>query len=658
MNLETINTISSIAAPFSTIIIDTFLKPKIEDFKKKYDKKSKIIDHFFDNTFKDYLNDCYDKYSTLNTVAFKRNKILLKNVYIPLTIKSYDNSKRFRLDEITDEIFISNKILITDSAGMGKSTISKKLVLSIIENNYGIPILIELRRLNKNKDIVQEIIEQLAPINEEVDKQLVLDLIKRGDFIFFLDGYDEILLSEKQHVTNEIQNFIEKSNRNKFVLTSRPEEAISSFGNFDKFSIVSLDQDEAFELIRKYGNNNDVAELLITKISEPEIFENIQEYLNSPLLVSLLYAAFEYKQKVPFEKHNFYRQVFDSLYESHDLSKGDSFEREKHTKLTLDEFHKVLRVLAFNCLKKDNKIEFNKDEFIKIIEATKDKCPDFNFSVSDLMKDLVVTVPIFSQDGLYYRWSHKSLQEYFAAQFVYCDAKENQKILLEHIAFHDNNSTFYNVLDLYSSIDSEFFNNTVVYKLLKDYFQFLNNSFLNIPDNEDRLFRIQIMFTHYIYLIRHKFGERESGTILFKIIKKYNPKHISMSIGLNVGLEKNLSYIKIPEITNKYFVLLKLLYSKKYDFVEIKDYGISKLKRESVEIKIDLKDDIIYPLNKRKNSTFNNSINFEKVNTLIKMFLCRKNENVLIINKEKATDFIQKIETFNKNKKRNNLLDF
>ena len=80
---------------------------------------------------------------------------------------------------------------------MGKSTISKKLLLSIIENNYGIPILIELRRLHKNKDIVQEIIEQLKPINEEVDKQLVLDLIKRGDFIFFFDGYDEILLSEK-----------------------------------------------------------------------------------------------------------------------------------------------------------------------------------------------------------------------------------------------------------------------------------------------------------------------------------------------------------------------------------------------------------------------------------------------------------------------------
>ena len=78
-----------------------------------------------------------------------------------------------------DQDFISTyqKLLIIDTAGMGKSTISKKLFLSAIEENKGIPVFIELRRLNSNHSILNEIYKELKLINEEVDEQFILDLI-------------------------------------------------------------------------------------------------------------------------------------------------------------------------------------------------------------------------------------------------------------------------------------------------------------------------------------------------------------------------------------------------------------------------------------------------------------------------------------------------
>lgn len=653
MDIETINSISTIAAPLTKIVIETFLKPKFDFLKEKYSKDAAVINHFFENTFADYLNDTYEKYSTLNTVAFKRSKIFLKDVYIPLTI--HNSEVEISINEIEDKIFVSNKLLIIDTAGMGKSTLSKKLILSSIEKNYGVPILIELRRLNKGKDIIQEIIEQLKPINEEINKQLVLDLIKRGDFIFFLDGYDEILISEKSNVTKEINNFVQKAGNNKFIMTSRPEETLSAFGNFDRFNIKSLKIDESLELIRKYGNNSEVSKLLIEKINEPDIFSSIEEYLASPLLVSLLYAAFEYKQKIPFQKHNFYRQVFDSLFESHDLSKGDSYERDKYTKLSLDEFHKVLRNLAFNCLKVDNKIEFTKDEFINIIDKTKCEIDEFNFSTSDLIKDLLTTVPIFVQDGLYYRWSHKSLQEYFAAQFIYCDAKDHQKLLLEHIAFHNNNSIFYNVLDLYSSIDPEFFNQVVVYKFLKDYIKFYQESYEYVSDIDERNLRIQLSFTHIIYLIKYKYDKELRASELFRLIKKYNAnvKNVSLAI---LDIEENISLIKVPKITNNYFVLVELLGNKEYDFIEnLANNNYVKDKSE-IKIELELEENKVYEVTKRKNSVLNKPENFKKVNDLIRLFLCRR--NVLVINAERALIFIKKIESINKRKSTNSLLDF
>src|SRR5690606_15395726 len=112
----------------------------------------------------------------LNTIAFKKRKVLLNEVYIPLTLCCEDSSEKIIVDGYNVDIFKnSSKILITDTAGMGKSTLSRKILLSIIEKNVGIPILIELRRLTKDKDVVDEIIEQLKPINEELDKNFILD---------------------------------------------------------------------------------------------------------------------------------------------------------------------------------------------------------------------------------------------------------------------------------------------------------------------------------------------------------------------------------------------------------------------------------------------------------------------------------------------------
>jgi predicted NACHT family NTPase len=443
MDIETVKNIATVAAPLSKVVLETFLVPKFKEFRDKWKRENNLIDYAFEDKFLEYLTSAYEKNGVLNTIAFKKKKVLLNDVYIPLTIQCEERHelprkrKSLTLTEFDDELFAeSNKILITDTAGMGKSTLSKKLLISAIEKNKGVPVLIELRRLSKEKDIIDEILEQLNPINEKVNRQFILDLIKRGDFIFFFDGFDEISLSDRSNVTKQIQTFITKSRKNKFVLTSRPEDALSSFGDFLKYQIKPLIPEEAYSLIKKYDAEGNIGDLLISKIKEPETFESIEEYLTTPLLVSLLFTAFEHKQRIPFKKHIFYRQVYDALFESHDLSKGDSFEREKHSKLGSDEFHRVLRIFGYLCLTNENKIEFTRDELGTIVSRAIEFCPEINSSSTNFIKDLLITVPLFAKDGIYYKWSHKSLQEYFAAQFIYLDSKEKQNNILTHVSFH------------------------------------------------------------------------------------------------------------------------------------------------------------------------------------------------------------------------------
>jgi len=555
MEIENIKDVSTIATPFTKVILESYIVPKIKDIKEKWNKNKKNLDESIESKFLDYLNSTYEKNAVLNTIAFKQKQVLLNEVYIPLKLHCNEDRKEFKIVDFTDEIFsYSDKILITDTAGMGKSTLSRKLVISCIEKNGGVPVLIELRRLSKSKNIIDEILEQLNPINEIFDKQFILDVIKKGDFIFFLDGFDEISLSERSFVTIEIQKFISKANKCRFILTSRPEDALSAFGDFQKFQIKPLEPSEAFQLIRKYDSSGKISKLLIEKLNEDEIFKNIKEYLATPLLVSLLYTAFEHKQSIPFKKHNFYRQVFEALFESHDLSKGDSFEREKFSGLSQDEFHRVLRVLGFFCLQAENKIEFSIDELNLFIKKSIDYCSNIDAKPSEFIKDLIITVPLFTKDGNYYKWSHKSLQEYFAALFVFYDTKERQKEILLHICFHNENRTFLNVIDLYRSIDPLGFEQMTTYRFINDYLNYLENSYTNFHGPE-KLMRQQLTFGHEIFLINFPFlpetKENDPGKI-FTLLSE----HVKLKQGVSIIIkavedENSINCIKVPEIRNQ-----------------------------------------------------------------------------------------------------------
>src|SRR5690606_33318394 len=105
---------------------------------------------------------------------------------------------------------------------------------------------------------------------------------------------------------------------------------------------------------------------------------------------SLLFLAFEYKQKIPLKKHLFYRQVYDANFENHDLTKGESFTRKKHCQLQSDDFHRILPHIGFQCLTLQ-KIEFENDDILAIISKSQDFHNDLNFKASDFLNDLSLT---------------------------------------------------------------------------------------------------------------------------------------------------------------------------------------------------------------------------------------------------------------------------
>lgn len=335
--------------------------------------------------------------------------------------------------------------------------------------------MIELRRLSRDNTILSQIEEQLNSINKVFDQELLLDLLAQGGFLILLDGYDEIKLQDKEVVTADLQKFINRTYNNRFVLTSRPEDSLTSFGEFQGFIIKPLNKEEAFSLLKKYDQSDNNAALLTNRIEQE--YDNMREFLTNPLLVSLLFTAFEYKPKIPTKKHLFYSQVFEALFESHDLTKG-AYEREKKCGLDIDDFKKVMRHLGYFSFIGGQGIEYSKDKLLELVNKSMVES-EISFKPSCFIEDLITTVPLFTKEGLFYKWSHKSLQEYFVAQFINEDTDEKRKDILLAMYRSKHMHNYINIFDLFYDINIKIFTHTIISEIVSSYFTHYSKSMYN-----------------------------------------------------------------------------------------------------------------------------------------------------------------------------------
>ncbi len=549
-------------------VVTTYLEPLLKGVKEK---TISITDYQF--RFKEYLSQVLNRYSSAQTLVFGNQQKRIEDFYYPLTLtckKESDKQLKIKTQKYTEDFIPKfKKVLICDHGGMGKSTILKWLFRSATIQNKGIPIFIELRSLNNKNTIIDEITNQLQPIDKELEKTLTRDLIAKGGFIFFLDGYDEISKNNKKDVTRDLSNFISKANGNLFIMSSRPEDALKTFGDFQEFSIDRLTEDEAYELIKKIGNNN-VKSLQLVEQLKSDKRKELTEFLQSPLLISLLYKKFEHRETIPIQKQEFYWEVYEALFQAHDIIKGDRFERDKESGLTLHEFHKILRGLAYFTVLL-NQIEFNHTELERFLRKSNDFFPGIKFEPNSFICDIINNVPIFQKEGLKYKWSHKTLQEYFASEFICRDTKENQGKILERLFNEENSASYYGVFDMCYEIDFKSFRKYVLYPKCKEYSTYYSE-FID-PYKGDENFNLIVCIANQLFDSRIAFFNPEADIIknLIENFDKLKPsleKHFNFavrSIEIIISIDKTedsqvgITMLKI----NKGFPLKRLLSNKK-----------------------------------------------------------------------------------------------
>ncbi|MDO7849012.1 NACHT domain-containing protein [Hymenobacter sp. M29] len=479
INLTSAKDLLASTKPLVDPILAVLLAPKIkaiEGFLRKRGIDKKLSEAAIEESFRAYLTRAYQKFCIMNILVFPNQQIIIKDIYQPLTLVSNKDHRSFKINAF-ERGYIEpyERILLSDTAGMGKSTLMKWIGASIIEQNLSIPILIELKRLGDKHKVIDEICTQLGDIFGDFDKEVIAHLINQGEFTFLLDGFDEVRNEYRGAVIEDIKDFIQKSGNNWYILTSRPESALTAFGDFQVFNIRPLTPDESYQLIKKYDgvNLNKVGDQLIRDIKGK--LAQVREFLVNPFLVSLLYKTYTYNKDIPSKKTTFYEEVYGALYKHHDLSK-DGFKRNKKSGLDFQDFRAVVNQLAFDTAKA-GEVEYSEQELIKLLDDVRPKCAGITFKSSDFAEDIELNVPLFNREGNVLKWAHKSLQDFFAASYISASAK---KETIVELIYKSQRSNYLNIIDFLFEMEYKLVRNIILYEIAQSFIDFCDNSFKNL----------------------------------------------------------------------------------------------------------------------------------------------------------------------------------
>lgn len=388
---------------------------------------------FINNRILEYEAEEYNRNYYAKTILHRANPKPLLDFYVPLFIRKQEN--RRQNDKIStqniNELFKKSKYLtLIGGAGSGKSTIVKYLFINCIQSKYKIPIKIELRYLNDyNEGLIDYIKNEIFKLNKLSTNDNIIDrLLSSGKFTIFLDGYDELSSAIKEKTTKEIDDLVKIYNKNDYLLTSRPYTNIELLPLFHNYYVCDLEEAEIDLFVKKQIPENEIelANKIIETIHKEENMA-FQSFLRNPLLLSMFILTFQSYANVPQKRNLFYRQVFDALFTLHDSMSKLAFVREKQSGLSKEQFEEILRLFSFLSFF-EQKFVFTESYLNEKLSTIKE-IKKLSFDNEKLIEDLQIAIGILNKDGIEYTFPHRSLQEFFAAEYITNLNEKNKELI-------------------------------------------------------------------------------------------------------------------------------------------------------------------------------------------------------------------------------------
>ena len=484
--IEIPTAIAKIASKHSTALSKKILNIGEDALKK--------LQVHLETCYRSYLERTYDRYSKTKTILYK-DPVSLRDFYVDATLVDLNHSP-FTENEFIDSIIRQKRIILSSSAGTGKSSVCKSILMRLTEEDKGIlPIFIELRDLNSQKDsnIKDFIVKKISDIDSKFTTEHLEYSLKIGKILLILDGYDEIDINNKRKYEKEIVSLSSTHQNIHILISTRPDSNLNSWEEFYNYEVMPLSKESSLELISKIKYDPIVKEKFYDDLDK-KLFETHQSFASNPLLLTMMLITYEQFAEIPSKIHLFYEQAFIALFIKHDSSKS-LYKRQSNTGLPIDQFKKILSAFCISSYL-DSNFSFTKTNLTKYVR-TASKISGIKINTELFLRDLLDVVCMLQKDGSHYTFTHRSFQEYFSAIFV----SENTEVisfeLLNQIAKKGDRD---NVLSMLKEINQDALEKHWVIPTLK---KIIRDFSLVSNDNHGKLVILSMMINS-LRIIRFK----------------------------------------------------------------------------------------------------------------------------------------------------------
>ncbi|PSB33714.1 NACHT domain-containing protein [Stenomitos frigidus] len=464
--LASINTISiqdGIAA------IANWLLPTVEDiFLEQREQNQANISQRLYFALEKYIKKYSEQYGILKVLGM-RESIPLRNVYTKTrfldasetlkyeSIENLENNYRkinkhgFQrgISQNKTEFEITNEyqfLMVLGAPGAGKSILLRQLGIKILEKSEEyehecIPVFLELKRFSPELPKIKEaIVQEFEVCSLPSSDQFTTKLLEEGKLLILLDGLSEVPFGQMSRIIAEIQNFVERYSKNRFIISCRTAayNYSYSFKRFTSVEIANFDNSQIEQFTRKWFNINSEkqgknAQIFWDLLQQSE-YSSIKEIANSPLFLTFLCLVFERSQAFPEKRSALYRKAVDILLEEWAAERRISGE-EIYRGLNADLEKVLLSEIAFLAFSR-HQLFFTQRELTDHIKTFLVEC--LNAPIN--LDGRAVLDKIEHQHGILvkraqdiYSFSHLTFQEYFTAMYI-VDHNKISNLVIEHLS--------------------------------------------------------------------------------------------------------------------------------------------------------------------------------------------------------------------------------
>lgn len=411
-----------------------------------------------------YNRGYIERHGTLKVLGM-REPIPLESVYVEAQFLDDGESHKLGTIEVLEEVYrrsdqrgfqyfgrqsysgieIANQkqyLMVLGEPGMGKTTFLRKLGLIALKGVHEggfqhdcIPVFIELKGFRTANINIENSIAEVFKIRGFPEPyRFTTKALERGKLLVLLDGLDEVPSEHMHEIVKDIQDFVDRYDKNHYIVSCRLAAYRYNFRRFTDVTLAGFNDTQIENFIANWFSSNPERgqecwrKLVNTKYSATK------ELTHTPLLLTLICLLYERAGQFPTNRATLYEKALRVLLEEW---AGEKEIPQEPIYKGLDTKRKELMLaeIAYQSFREDRLFLHKREIASQIQKILSDMLPDEkHINGEAVLKSIAIQHGILVEraEGIY-SFSHLTFQEFLAAQYIIDDELLIENIVQTHI---------------------------------------------------------------------------------------------------------------------------------------------------------------------------------------------------------------------------------